>query len=69
MSYNYTSGTNWYIILIIIAVILIFFLGFEFGMEYANPCVEYGDCEIICSGQGATYECFEECPCIERKFK
>ena len=50
-------------------LMLFFFLGFEVGKEYANPCVEYGECEIVCTGQGETYECFEDCPCIERKFK
>mgnify|MGYP006227111877 CR=1 FL=1 len=62
---------NWLIVFIGTLVIAIFYIGFEFGYEYANPCVKYGtDCEMICTGEGTpAYDCWEECPCIERKYK
>jgi len=56
--------------LIAVIILIIFFLGFSFGKEYANPCVEYStDCEIVCSGTGDAYDCWKECPCIRRKYE
>ena len=68
--YRNSSNTKQNFILIIIGIVIIFYLGFIFGMEYANPCLEYStDCEVICIGEGTpAYDCWEDCPCIKRKF-
>ena len=45
-------------------------IGYDLGYEAANPCIKYStECEIICSGEGTpNYECYEECPCLIRKY-
>jgi len=72
MKDNFKNRNNWVIYLLIILVIVFFIkIGFDIGVNYANPCIEYStDCEIVCSGEGTpAYECFEECPCLQRKFQ
>ena len=71
MSDKITYRYRWIIYLLIMGLIFSFIkIGYDLGYEAANPCIEYStECEIICSGEGTpAYECYEECPCLKRKY-
>ncbi len=74
MSDEMTSQNQWGWLILLVSIIMIIFsfqIGYHLGFNAANPCIEYStECEMICSGEGTpAYDCYEECPCLKRKYE
>ena len=57
-------------LLIVITILSLLIIGFDIGYEIVNPCIEFSnECDVVCYGEGTpTFDCYEECKCLKRKF-
>lgn len=66
---NSSSRTEGIVLLVITYVSIltvIVYMTLKIREDISNPCVEY-ETDVVCSGVGDSYECYEEYFCIGRE--